>query len=366
LGTKNIGVLKCRFGELITALDADIPPLFRLLTPSDAVIELPIRRFYVVHGGETAKLRSALEKDFTFVHSGIPVVDQPAKQFYAGYDTGWGAIARRLDVRRKVENDLLYRALLENEKPIGPVLLMLRGAAGAGKTIALKRTAFEAATASGALVLWHEENGALNPDVFFELHEVCKRPMYLFVDQIALQIDKLYHLLKATKARSIPLVVVGAERDADWSTYCSSLETDFTPHFIRVGNLSRDEVDELLDLLERHDCLGLLKGKPRGEQVDAFMEKERADRQLLVALHELTQGKPFEVIVLNEHQRVYPEQARQLYLDATIHQFSVKVRAGTISRISGIAFEDYKTKFFASLKDIVRVEEDPILAIFAT
>ena len=64
---------------------------------------------------------------------------------------------------------------------------------------------------------------------------------------------------------------------------------------------------------------------------------ERADRQLLVALHELTQGKPFEEIILAEHQRVHPEQARQLYLDiATMHQFAVKVRAGTFTRVSPV------------------------------
>lgn len=357
--TKNVGVLKCRFGEFMAALDIAIPPLFRTLSPSDAVIDLPIRRFYTVRGEESEKLRKALEIDLTYVYSGIPIVDQPPKQFYAGYDTGWGGIVHRLDVRRKVEDDLLYRALLENEKPTEPILLMLRGAAGAGKTIALKRTAFEAATASDALVLWLEDSGALNPDVFFELHELCKRPIYLFVDKVAMQINKLHPLLRAAKAKSIPLVVVGAERDSDWNTYCSALENDFTPNFIRVGNLSRAEVEGLLDLLERYECLGLLKGRTRDEQIDAFMEKERADRQLLVALHELTQGKPFEAIVLDEHQSVYPEQARQLYLDiATMHQFSVKVRAGTISRISGIDFNDYKDRFFAPLQDIVSVETD--------
>jgi hypothetical protein len=75
---------------------------------------------------------------------------------------------------------------------------MLHGAAGSGKTIALKRTAFEAATTSSdALVLWLEESGALRPDVFLELYDLTKRPIYLFVDQVALQKDKLYALLRA-------------------------------------------------------------------------------------------------------------------------------------------------------------------------
>jgi hypothetical protein len=137
------------------------------------------------------------------------------------------------------------------------------------------------------------------------------------------------------------------------------LDAEFVPTTLRLGNLSRHEVELLLDLLERHDCLGLLKEKTREEQIAEFMEKERADRQLLVALHELTQGKPFEEIVFQEHQRIHPERARQLYLDiATMHQFGVKVRAGIISRISGIEFKDFEEQLFNPLKDIVKVEEE--------
>jgi hypothetical protein len=82
-------------------------------------------------------------------------------------------------------------------------------------------------------------------------------------------------------------------------------------------------------------------------------------RYRLVASRELTLGRPFEEIVLNEHQRVHPEHARQLYLDiAIMHQFSVTVRAGTISRIFGIDFDDYRDQFFGPLPEIVRVEQD--------
>jgi hypothetical protein len=55
----------------------------------------------------------------------------------------------------------------------------------------LKRTAFEAATASNALVLWLNEDGALRPEIFFEIYELTKATIYLFVDQLALHVDKV-------------------------------------------------------------------------------------------------------------------------------------------------------------------------------
>ena len=356
---KNFDVLVCRFGDFIRALDDCIPKLMRFLTPSKEFINFPLRTFYASpEGQESDHLRSSVAKDLTLVHAAMAFAEQTPERFYSGYDTGWGGILNRLDARRKVTDDLLFKALLENEMPTGPVFFLLRGPAGAGKTIALKRAAFDAATAHKALVLWLEESGQLRADVFVEIYELVQRPIYLFTDQVALQVDKLIPFMRLMKARQIPLVLIGAEREADWTTYCDALESIQVPQFIRVGTLSSGEVELLLDLLERYDCLGQLKYKRRSEQVQAFMGVEYANKQLLVALHVLTRGYPFEKIVLDEYNRV-PEKARRLYLDiATMHQFAVAVRAGTISRVSGIRYRDYREEFFEPLKDMVIVEED--------
>jgi hypothetical protein len=356
---KNFDVLVCRFGEFMKALDESIPRLLRFLTPSKETLNFPLKTFYVSPDAqESDHLRNSMTKDLTLVHASMAFAEQTAEQFYSGYDTGWGGILNRFDARRKVTDDLLYKALLENEAPKDPVFIFLRGPAGAGKTIALKRAAFDAATANKAIVLWLEESGHLRSNVFLEISDLVQRPIYLFVDQVALHSDKLIPFLRAMKSRHVPLVIIGAEREADWITYCGALEQIQSSHFMRVGMLSAVEVEALLDLLERHGCLGELKHKKRTEQVDAFMGEEHANRQLLVALHELTRGYPFEKIVLDEYDRV-PEKARRLYLDiATMHQFAVPVRAGTISRVSGIHFRDYEIEFFAPLKGMVTVEED--------
>ena len=158
------------------------------------------------------------------------------------------------------------------------------------------------------------------------------------------------------RERKLPISVVAAEREADWSTYCENLEEEFPPELFHLRNLSETEVSLLLDLLKRHDCLGLLAGKTREEQVDAFMKQDRSDRQLLVALHELTLGKPFEDILYEEYLRIQPIAARRLYLDiATMHQFGGVARAGAISRIGGIRFLDFEQRFFQPLTGIVKV-----------
>ena len=166
--------------------------------------------------------------------------------------------------------DILFKAVLENENPNGPVLIMAKGPAGSGKTIALKRSAFEAATASAALVIWFNADGALRPEVFTELHELTGRTIYLFVDDVALHVEGLLALLKHARAVTLPLVVIGAERDADWNTYCGTLERDFPGPELKVRYLSRKEINGLLDLLREHGCLGLLANETRDECIRQF------------------------------------------------------------------------------------------------
>jgi tetratricopeptide (TPR) repeat protein/cold shock CspA family protein len=355
--TKNVELIKSYFGDFISALDKAVPPLFRRLSQSMDVSDFPIRRFYNTHTLESNSTNQSLRIDLTLVHAEMPVEAQTAEQFYSGYDTGWGAIVNRLDVRRQVEEDILFKAVLENEAPDGPVLIMVKGPAGSGKTVALKRSAYEAATASNVISLWFNSDGALRLAVFDELFELTQKPIYLFVDDVGVHVDGLTTLLRHARANKLPLVVIGAERDSDWHTYCGELEREFPGPELKVRYLSRREINGLLDLLEKYGCLGLLASETRDERIRQF--ETVAERQLLVALHQLTQGQPFEEVLKLEHQRVSPEQARQLYLDiATMHQYSVSARAGTISRISGITFPDYQEKFFAPLLNIVKAETD--------
>lgn len=360
---KNVEAIKASFSEFMRALDGAIPEISRKLRISDEVIQQPIRKHFRTNATESENLRTALSRDFAFVRSDIEHEVQDPKKFYEGYDTGWGGIIQRLDVGRKVVEDLLYRAVFEQEQSNDPRLFVLKGPAGNGKTIALKRAAWEASVSLDQLVLFMHPTGALDPAVFRELYDLTGKRIYLFVDRIALQHDKVESLLKHAKQQNIPITVISAERDSEWNVYCSALQNIWRPLELRVSNLSRAEIEVLIDLLERHGCLGLLVGKPRHEQIDAFYK--RADRQLLVALHETTQGKKFEDIVFEEYQDIVPEQAQRLYLDiCTLNQFGVPVRAGTMSRVSSIRFEDYKKDFFLPLENIVLTGSDPYTGDF--
>jgi hypothetical protein len=88
--TKNVEVLRSRFGDFMTALDKTIPPLWRTLSAVGDVGDFPVRKFYVSKTPESPLLRRSIGSDLAFIYAGMPHNDQPAQRFYEGYDTGVG------------------------------------------------------------------------------------------------------------------------------------------------------------------------------------------------------------------------------------------------------------------------------------
>ena len=354
----NVTAIPATFGDLMESLDSAIPTASRILAGISTAKNQPIRSHFTSRERTPSRVISALERDLIYVHSDMAIQPQNPKEFYQGFDTGWGVISQDLDIRRRAIDDLMLDAVINPPATPTPQLFLFAGPAGAGKTIALKRAAWEAATAFDALCLWLADGGALDEDVLFDLHRLTGVRIFLFVDRVALRVDQVARMLGSAKAKGIPITVICAERLNEWNAYCGPLQSVLQATELPIRNLSESEIDALLNLLTRHSALGLLASESRENQKKAF--KIRAERQLLVALHEATLGKPFEEIVHDEYMRIEPETARQLYLDiCTMHQHGVPARAGTISRISGIQFEEFRKKFFSPLEKIVLTSTDP-------
>ncbi|MCS5794632.1 hypothetical protein LNP59_27605 [Klebsiella pneumoniae subsp. pneumoniae] len=76
-------------------------------------------------------------------------------------------------------------------------------------------------------------------------------------------------------------------------------------------------------------------------------------------LHEATEGKTFEEIIIDEYENIYPLEAKVAYLDVcSLHRFDIGVRAGLLSRIEGVNFNEFYKKLMAPLENIVNVNYD--------
>jgi hypothetical protein len=110
---QGVDVIRASFGEFMASLHAAVPEMWRALDPGVGLPEISVRKHFRTNADPSRGLSSALDRDLTHVRPSMPAAPQDPRKFYEGYDTGWGAIIQRLDVQRRVVNDLLLEAVLE-------------------------------------------------------------------------------------------------------------------------------------------------------------------------------------------------------------------------------------------------------------
>ncbi|PHR58595.1 MAG: hypothetical protein COA43_10060 [Robiginitomaculum sp.] len=351
--SKRITCIDARFGEFIKKLDSTIPAAARNLhglIPKDS---LPLTKHFRVNTPPSDELFKSLETDLKHIHALMVVPEQTPKNFYRGFDVDFGGIAASLDVDRRVSSDIIL-TLIDRIGVNGVELNLLLGAAGSGKSTVLKRVGWDISRDFDTPVFWLNDGGFLHFKTIKEIFNLTGKRIYLLVDNATNCVEEITSILDKALEFSVNITILAADRTSAWNTTGDEIENKYRGDVFTLGQLNTKEIDGLLAKLGKYSALGVLSAFSPEEQKQAFLD---ADRHLLVALHEVTQGKPFEEILMDEYQSLTPFKAQQLYLDiCTLHQFNAKVRAGLISRVSGIPFSLYQEEFFKPLEDVVLVQ----------
>ena len=354
--SQRIVVIDETFGSFMEALDEAIPDPWRQMYQTQPTTELSIQKHFRTPSEVSETLLENFSADFVHVYPSMPTEEQTPRNFYRGYDRGFASIASNFDARRRVSNDLILQ-LIDDQAVSGVKFYLVRGAAGTGKTVVLKRIAWEIAKEFNAPVLWFLETGRLRSQTVLELYDLIGGRIYLVIDRAIEHLTEIEEVMQIASTHGIDISIISAERDSTWNVNNDNFDSRWDTHPFSIGQLVQTEIEELIECLKNHSALGVLTSLSVQEQIRAF---EDADRHLLVALHEVTHGKPFEEIVMDEYLSLAPQKAQQLYLDVcTLNQFGASVRAGLIKRISGIPFTEFQENFFLPLQEVVLTQNNP-------
>ena len=352
---RRIVTIKATFSQFMKQLDREIPAMFRDVQVGSSAVPHSFRKHLRKNTDASDRLTSSLNTDLLHVHDGMATEEVDPKLFYRGYDRGFRPIQAGYDVYRKVVDDAVY-SIAEGIEKSGQRLELLTGAGGSGKTIALKRVIWELATGLDCLCVWARDSAALNSENIREIYDLTGKHLIIGFDDVLISLNSLKELFADLFQHQVPATIVGTARSAAWNTMGGDFEARWSVNSYRVGKLSQSELRALLGKLQEHQALGVLSHLTDAQRLSAL---EYADRHLLVALHEVTSGKPFEEIVLNEYESIKSPQAKGLYLDVcTLNQFEVPARAGVVKRITGIPFSQYKDRFFDPLEEVVLTQQN--------
>lgn len=354
----NFDVFDDTFEAFLTALDDAVPQDLRALTFQNKH-GTGLSKILATNDKPSDDLLSAVEYDMTLVHEGMILSQVNGLDFYKGLETAWGVFKQGMDFRRDVVDDIVRYCIHKNAEDRVQVYL-IKGYAGSGKTIALKRTAWDMAHDFEKPVFFIEKFfNRLRADAIIELCKLANERIYLCVDNALSHSDELKNLVQIARVKNVELTIITTARTNEWNVESDYLDTtlDVLREF-EMGKLSRIEVDKLIDKLKTHVQLEHIQNKT-ATQLRRYITA-RTNSQLLVLLHETTSGQPFGQIILDEYNNIPSRQARMLYLDiCSVHRFGHIARAGLISRISNIRIERFKEKFFAPLMHVIDVKKDP-------
>lgn len=343
------------FEEFICGLDVELPSEKRVLSSLIDSGASSLQR-WIVRGSLSETLRIYLARELEHVRADITTEGVLPNAFYRGEDGGWDALRRNLDIPRRISDDILIEAILDAPSSPIPKVHVIKGHAGSGKSITIRRAAWDAATKLDAMVLFLKKGGLIRTELFRELCSATDDRVFLFVEDAMQHLEELNQLLAECKKSHLRVSILMAVRTNEWNVagdqFHSSIDSEY-----ELRDLSNKEIDQLLSKLEEHECMSWLGSLPREAQIEHFVLS--ANRQLLVALHEATSGKPFEEIVLDEYKKLIPNEAQVFYKDiCTLHRFDVGVRAGLVSRVSGVTFSYFDKYLLKPLEHVVHVYTD--------
>lgn len=298
-----------------------------------------------------------IKNDIDFVSSQIAIDNTNLGLFYKGIFANWSPIAYNLDIEREIKDGILTEIFLNHgDDDISVKLYLIKGHAGTGKSVLNKRIAWDAATLFEKNCFYLKPNAILRYDVIEELYSFFKDRIYLFLDNANQNETEIANLLTISRRNEIPLTLIVTERTNIWNVECTRLKPYLSQSY-NLKYLTISEIEQLIIKLDKNDSLGVLKGKSKEIQIQAFEEK--AGRELLVALYEATQGKSFQDIVLNEYNEIPDESAKPLYLTVCLmHSIGSSTRAGLLNRVHNVNYSDFKDTFFQPLENLIITRRD--------
>ncbi|GAA5513092.1 hypothetical protein Dcar01_01818 [Deinococcus carri] len=351
---KRIELIDATFGDFMEALDRELPADRRSLA---AVLPVrhPIESRLKIRGALPGNVRDLLEVA-EYVHEGIgwqSEHDHEARDFYRGVELGWKAIRENLDVPRALTSDLL-RDLIDrgdDDRVKGAELYVIRAAAGEGKSVVLRRLAYDGARA-GVLCLFGTGNQQVEFTQLQELHALSDERIFLFIDDAPDHAGELERLVRLARKERLPLTIITAARFNEYQTSDAARLDSIVNDYFELKRLHRGEIRQLARLLEKYGALGELESLSEDERVETI--ERTLDSQLLVALYQATLGRRFQDIILDEYNGIHGEKARHLYRAvAALHRLRIPVRSGLIARAFDISFEDFEQELFDPLSHII-------------
>jgi len=281
-----------------------------------------------------AKLSDATAVGLAYIHASIPsssasrqipsvaelaVHPDLKNEYLLGNQPIWADIQSGRAVEREHDLEVWKRIEQARGSDASRGIVLISGTSGSGKSTALMKAALRL-SASGEEVGWVDPEEDFSPRDIRNYARQKRKPYSLVIDDADVYGSQLTPLLRELMTGECPAIVLIGIRSGRVDRFINSTVLDDSMLVeTSVPLLTDDDIEKLIDVLIRENRQGILRGRPRNEQVALF--REQSGRELLVAMIQATSGKKFSEKVIEEFLELSTEQARIYGLVAVSSSF---------------------------------------------
>lgn len=247
----------------------------------------------------------------------VPKELKPIKErsgFLIGTSPRWNDILLNLDIPRTITNKIVDEIEKRFDKKLitqKTQLYCITGYAGSGKSTILKRLGITLSQQGRTAFLSYSDYITRKDDIINVLSSINDRVVLMF-DNSKNAISQLPDLINAFNAElKYPPLIILATRTNYLDTFDYYLNKDIVDIIkFPIPNLDDDEIKNLIAKLEENNLLGILSGMSKYQRIREF--ENRANRQILIAMKEATNGRSFNDIIKDEFYSLQPEEVKIL------------------------------------------------------
>ena len=253
-------------------------------------------------------------------------------EFLLGQEPIWADLQSGRAVWRSIDDDLwaAIQSSLDNEQGS---LLVLTGTAGSGKSTSLMRLCLQL-QGNGTPVAWVDRDHMPSARDIRVAMKQQGSPRVLAIDDADMCGSALSSLIRNLLRSGPPRTILVAIRSTKVDSVLNPPDLTQTPvQEFAMPHLTDPDIDGLIEVLDKHNRLGYLKGKSLAEQRKQF--QRQAGRQLLVAMIQATSNRKFEEKAVDELTDLNGEDAKVYALVAIAHALRFGLQREEIPVASG-------------------------------